>query len=183
MKNNDFKRISWILCLLLLIPTIHFAQEKEDVWTRLKFLEGTWQGTGDGEPGISKIERQYESVLGDKFLHVKNRSFYEPQVKNPGGEVHEDIGFFSHDKTRKLFVLRQFHVEGFVNQYVLDTLHSNGTMLVFVSEVIENIPAGWRARETYELLNANEFTEKFELARPGNEFKTYSQAHFHRRRK
>ena len=50
---------------------------------------------------------------------------------------------------RKTFVFRQFHGEGFVNQYTLDSLSGDKKMLVFVSEAIENIPQGWRARETY----------------------------------
>src|ERR1700688_2350360 len=31
---------------------------------------------------------------------------------------------------------------------------------------IENIPNGWRARETYSIVNDNKFIERFELARP-----------------
>ena len=50
--------------------------------------------------------------------------------------------------------------------------------MVFVTEAIENIPAGWRARETYQILNDNEFTERFELAAPGQDFKLYSQSAF-----
>jgi len=42
--------------------------------------------------------------------------------------------------------------------------------MVFVTEAIENIPAGWRARETYQVWNDNEFTERFELAAPREEF-------------
>ena len=50
----------------------------------------------------------------------------------------------SFDKGRKRFVYRQFHVEGFVNQYVLEAEGEEGVR-VFVSEAIENIPGGWRA--------------------------------------
>jgi hypothetical protein len=50
----------------------------------------------------------------------------------------------------------------------------------FVTEAIENIPAGWRARETYQILNDNEFTERFELAAPGKGFKLYSESTFKR---
>jgi hypothetical protein len=52
------------------------------------------------------------------------------------------------DARRHRAILRQFHVEGFVNQYVAD-LDSQLDKLVFTSEAIENIPPGWRARETY----------------------------------
>jgi hypothetical protein len=72
------------------------------------------------------------------------------------------------------------HVEGFVNQYVEDTIAPDGKKMVFVTEAVENIPAGWRARETYQVLNDNEFTERFELAAPGEEFKLYSESAFKR---
>lgn len=54
--------------------------------------------------------------------------------------------------------------------------------MVFVSEGIENIPAGWRARETYRILGADEFTETFELAEPGKDFALYSENHFKRKK-
>lgn len=40
--------------------------------------------------------------------------------KNKKGEIHEHLSFISYDKARKLLVLRQFHVEGFVNQFVFN---------------------------------------------------------------
>ena len=86
---------------------------------------------------------------------MKNRSVYKPQEKNPKGETHEDWGFFSYDSARKRFVLRQFHVEGFVNQYSLEDASPDGKPMVLTSESIENIPPGWRARETYRILNDN----------------------------
>lgn len=164
--------------------TFSFAQEekKEDVWLPFKFFVGKWEGTGKGEPGISKVEQEYQFVLNGKYLQVKNKSIYKPQEKNPKGEVHEDWGFISYDSIRKKFVLRQFHVEGFVNQYVLDSLFSDGKTFVFVSESIENIPAGWRAKSTYKILNENEFLEIFELAGPGKEFEVYSENQLKRKK-
>jgi hypothetical protein len=107
---------------------------------------------------------------------MRNKAFYPPQEKNPQGEVHTDWGLFSYDMGRKKFVLRQFHVEGFVNQYVLDSIAPDGKTLVFVTESIENIPAGWRAKETYKLTSNDEFTEVFELAPPGKDFSVYSES-------
>ena len=46
--------------------------------------------------------------------------------------------------------------------------------LVFTTEAIENIPAGWRARETY-VVAADRLEETFELAEPGKEFAVYSR--------
>ena len=119
-------------------------------------------------------------ILNGKFIQINHKSIYAPQAKNPKGETHEDVGFLSYDRNRKLFILRQFHVEGFVNQYKTETVSQDGKLLVFVSEAIENIPAGWRAKETYGILNDDEFIETFELAEPGKDFVVYSENHFRR---
>lgn len=169
--------------ILVLLPYVLFAQaeEEKDVWEPFKFFVGSWEGTGKGCPGVSTLEREYQFVLNGKFLQVKNKSVYEPQEESPKGEVHEDLGFISYDNNREKFVLRQFHVEGFVNQYVLDSLAMDGKTLVFVTESIENIPAGWRAKETHKILNDDEFIEIFELAGPGKEFEVYVENHFKRK--
>jgi len=52
--------------------------------------------------------------------------------------------------------------------------------VVFTSEAIENIPAGWRARETYLIIGPDEFEELFELAAPGKEFEMYSRSRLKR---
>ena len=172
-----------ILAVVLLLPSFVIAQTaKQDVWEPFKYFVGKWEGTGKGQPGVSKMQREYKLVLNGKFLHVQNRSVYEPQAKNPKGEVHEDWGLFSFDQSRKQFVLRQFHVEGFVSQYLLTSSSADGKTFVFTTESIENIPAGWRARETYRILSADEFVEVFELAAPGKDFELYSESR-HRRKK
>ena len=89
------------------------------------------------------------------------------------------MSVISYDSVRNRFVFRQFHTEGFVNTYVQEPTDAENT-IVFVSEGIENIPAGWRARETYTISNDNEFTERFDLAEPGREFGLYSEAHLKR---
>jgi len=156
-------------------------EKKQDVWAPFKFFVGSWKGTSEGCSGKSKTERDYRFMLNGKFLQARNKSTFAPQTKNPKGEVHEDIGFFSYDSNRKKFVLRQFHVEGFVNQYVLQNLAEDGKTMVFVTESIENIPSGWRAKETYKVLDDNEFTEVFELAAPRKDFEVYTKSHFKRK--
>ena len=147
------------------------------MWTMLNFLVGNWQGTGSGQPGSGHYERTYEFILNHNFLHVRSKSTYPPQKQNPSGEVHEDWGFISYDKGRKIFVYRQFHVEGFVNQYVMEHISQDGKEFVFVSESIENIPPGWRAKESYNVISPDEFIETFELAEPGKDFELYTQCH------
>ncbi|HKP36626.1 MAG TPA: hypothetical protein VJT71_07180 [Pyrinomonadaceae bacterium] len=177
-------RMISIILALLLLPSFMSGQTKarSDVWEPLRYLVGKWEGTGNGQPGMSKVQREYRLVLNDKFLHVQNRSVYDPQPKNPKGEIHEDWGMISFDKSRKQFVMRQFHVEGFVNQYVNTSTSTDGKTIVFISESIENIPTGYRARETYKILSADEFSEVFEIAEPGKDFEAYSEGHFKRKK-
>jgi hypothetical protein len=167
----------------MLLPSLVIAQSaQQDVWEPLKYFVGSWEGTGNGQPGVSKTEREYQFVLNKKFLHVRNRSVYEPQPKNTRGEVHEDWGLLSFDKGRKRFVLRQFHAEGFVNQYVQTSFAPDGKSFALTTEQIENIPAGWRARETYRIVGPDEFVEVFELAEPGKEFEIYTENRYRRRK-
>jgi hypothetical protein len=172
-----------MIAVLLLLLSFATAQSGQpDVWEPFRYFVGTWEGTGKGQPGVSKMQREYKLVLNGKFLQVQSRSVYEPQAKNPNGEIHEEWGLLSFDKNRKQYVLRQFHVEGFVNQYVMTSPKTDGKTFVFTTESIENIPAGWRARETYRIISADEFVEEFELAAPGKDFELYSESR-HKRKK
>jgi len=62
------------------------------------------------------------------------------------------------------------------------SISDDGKTIVFTAEGIENIPAGWRARETYKIVGPDEFTEVFELAGPGKDFEVYSEGHFKRKK-
>ena len=156
--------------------------EKADPWKSLRALIGKWEGDVNGEPGLGKAQREYEFIMNHRFIHVLNKSTYPPQEKNPKGEAHEDVGFFSYDKAAKRLMLRQFHVEGFVNQFALENVSEDGRTLVFVSTAIENIAPDWRARETYRILNDNEFIETFAMAEPNHDFATYSETRFRRKK-
>jgi hypothetical protein len=145
----------------------------------MAFLVGRWEGSSEGQPGRAKVQREYTRILNSRFIRSQNQSVYPPQDRNPKGETHEDVGVFSFDKSRGRAVFRQFHVEGYVNHYVADADAQPGKV-VFTSEAIENIPAGYRARETYMVLGPDEFDEVFELAEPGKPFELYSRAHLKR---
>lgn len=172
---------SSVFCFLLAVASsLSSAQERAaDHWAPVRFLLGSWQGVASGQAGEGSVSRQYEFVMRQRFVREVNVSTYPPQERNPKGEVHEHQGFFSYDKARKTIVLRQFHVEGFVNQYALSA-GSRPDRLVFESERFENFSNAWRARETYEIIGPDEFTETFELSAPGKPFEVYSQTHFRR---
>jgi len=164
--------------LFIAVPTLSFAQlsKQDSVWLPLKAFVGSWKGTSEGQPGKGKYERSYQFVLNKKFIEVRNKSTYPPSNDNPKGEIHEDIGYISYDRIGKSFVLRQFHVEGFVNQYKVESISRDGNTIVFISESIENIPGGFQAKEIYQWSSENEFTETFEMAEPGKDFEVYSKA-------
>lgn len=151
-----------------------------DPWEPVRFLVGEWAGRAQGEPGTGTARRSYQFVLGSRFLHERNVSTYAPKKPEGPSEVHEHWSLISYDKKRKRIVLRQFHQEGFVNQYVLDSERSTAQRLVFVSESFENFDSRWRARETYDVLSKDAFTETFEIAPPEKEFSVYSKNEFTR---
>lgn len=172
------------LILLLLIPMIMFSQEteEENIWQPLEFLIGSWIGDETGKAGIGKGERTYEYIMNKKYIKMQNISRFEPQEKNPNGETHEDLTIFSRDEIRKLFVIRQFNIEGFVNTFILDTLKSDYRNFVFVSESTENSPKGLKARLTYKINNKDEFMEFFELAYPGKDYEIWLRNFWRRNR-
>ena len=135
---------------------------------RLNFMIGEWRGTSRGEPGQGTVERVCSKVLNDRFIECRTTTTYPAQKANPKGEVHVDRAFYSYDKSSGKLRLRQFHGEGFVNTY------AEREPLSFLTIEIENIPAGWRARETYEHSSADSWSERFELAEPGKGFSLYS---------
>ena len=168
--------LGFSLVCLITVGTVAGDQPKPvDRFERVTFLIGRWEGTSEGRPGKGTVRREYAPALNGRFIRVRNRNEYPPQEKNPKGEIHEDEGFISFDRARKKLVYRQFHVEGFVNQYVEDGEPSSGKV-VFTSESIENIPSGWRARETYVVHGPGEIEEIFELAESGKPFEVYSRA-------
>lgn len=142
----------------------------------LKPFIGNWTGEGGGEPGRGKYERSYQFVLNGNFIEVKNKASYPAKTADKPGEVHEDVAYFSFDNATKLFKLRQFRSDGAVNEYVLDSISPDRQTYVFVTESVENMPGGYRARQMFRFVNDKEFGETFEVAAPGKNFVVYTKA-------
>lgn len=116
--------------------------------------------------GVGSSERTYR-VLFDKFIEGRVRTVYEPQEKNPSGEVHEELALYSCDESAETIVLREFHTEGMVITYRLASTEPDP---VFESTEIENGPPGLRARVTLHRDAAGGVEEVFELAPAGKPF-------------
>lgn len=153
--------------LLLIAAPIGRAEGAPEGLKRLEFMLGEWRGTSEGQPGRGTMQRSCAKALNDRFIECRTTVTYPPQEKNAKGEVHVERAFYSYDKAAKKLRLRQFHGEGFVNSYV------ETEPLVFETVDIENVPKGWRARETYEQESPDAWSERFELAGPGKEFTVY----------
>jgi hypothetical protein len=155
------------------------APVQADPLQPLALLVGRWEGTVSGQPGTGTTRREFTRVLNGRFIRAVNQTTYEPREPNQRGQTHEDIGYYSVDRALGRAVLRQFHGEGFVNTYVAQPPDRPG-VIVFVSTSIENIPPGYRARETYAVIGPDEFEEVFEIAEPGRDFGLYSRARLKR---
>lgn len=170
-----------VALLTLLVTVGAVAEDKPDPWEPVRFMLGNWQGEASGEPGKGNVERTYEWTLANKFIKEANTSRYESRDGKPP-EIHKHDGYISYDKATKTVMLRHFHEEGFVNLYALNKAASSKSRVVFESVSFENFSNEWKARETYEIVSADEFIETFELAAPGKEFAVYSRNQFKRRK-
>lgn len=163
-----------LIFILLILPAISFCQDAN--FEKLNFLFGEWSGTGSGFGNEkSKIESGFQLSMNGKYIEVINDSRFEPTEKKPEGEHHIDKGFISFDKQRKLIIYRQFNIEGFVNQYVLNESKSNDNLLVFETETIENFVPGGKARWTITKLNEDQIKTTFDVSFPNQEYSCFGE--------
>jgi hypothetical protein len=176
------RKMKKILLIILFASSITFAQSEYNAkkWEPFNFLIGKWEGSGTGKFGESKIEREYEYLMGGTYIIGKNKSTYEEQEKNPKGEIHDHWDIISYNKVKAKYVFRQFHAEDITNTFSLDSLNAAQGILEFESVWIENFIEGWKAKEVYKILNENEFVEIFYLAAPGKEYAEYIRNTFKR---
>jgi hypothetical protein len=151
-----------------------------DRWEPWRPLLGTWLGTSEGNPGKGAVRLEVGFVLNERFLKLAGTADY--QDGKGGKEHHEDFGFVSFDKGRSQFVFRQFHIEGFVNQYTLTSEPKVDAKIALTSESCENTPPGWKARETYQV-EGDILRHTFELAAPDKPFERYTTATLKRQRR
>jgi len=163
-----------ILTLFTLLFSTTFLFAQENPLEKFNTLIGKWEGGGSGfSSSKSVIQSEFNWIMKNTFIEVKNRSEFEPTPQQPEGEIHEDYGIISFDKARKIFVFRQFHVEGFINQYILNDSVSSESTFIFESESIENFVPGGTARFTINIKNESEIETIFDVGFPGKEMSCF----------
>ena len=141
---------------------------------RLDFLIGEWNGTGSGFGNQkSTIHSEFTYIMNGNYIEVMNESKFEPTDSDPEGEHHIDKGIISFDKDRQVIVFRQFNIEGYVNQYVLDDSLSNDSLFVFETEIIENFVPGGKTRWTISKNTGDRIETVFEVLFPEREYVCY----------
>jgi len=164
------------LFFLLFVFNTILSTAQTNQFEKFEVLIGKWEGKGEGSGSSeSVIKSEFTPVMNSVYLEVKNHSEFKPSAQNPKGEIHDDWGIISFDNSRKKYVFRQFHVEGFVNQYVLNDSLSTQSTFVFESEIIENFVPGGTARFTVNILNDREIETIFDVGMPGREMACYGK--------
>jgi hypothetical protein len=175
MRGGSMKR-SIVLIMLIQLMVLSLNSTRIDRWANLRYLIGTWKIV---KPEVTNTQK-YSFIFNGTFIKMETRSVFKPTEKKPEGEVHEDVGIFSYDGHKNRLMLRSFHLEGFVNTYVLDKISDDGKTLVFITEAVENAPAGTKAKLTFNKINKNQFTQKFFVAWPNKDYNCYADNHFKR---
>jgi len=153
---------------------------QSDPWAPVRVLNGKWEGSVNGKPGKQSTSREYQFVSNGTFLWQHDHSVFEAKSADSAPKVREDFGYLSYDKFLNKIVWRQFHSEGFVNEYRLESASPDRNSFEFVTIRIENLPPGWRAKKSYRVLSADDIEETFSLAEPDKDFEVYTVAHLKR---
>jgi hypothetical protein len=136
-----------------------------DVWQPLRPLVGAWTGGGEGFGSTSSVSHQWDFVISGNYLRLRTRSVSE--AADGSEDVHEDVGFISHDTDAGGFVFRQFLSEGYVNTY--DLQFADDGSILFASRETES-GGGMRAQLRVRFESDARYEMFLDLAMPDKPF-------------
>lgn len=163
---------------VLIILILSSSSQAQNHFSDFEFLIGDWHGVETGAAGNGIGFRTYRYELDKNYIFAENQSTFPISEKKPRGEVHRDISVMSYNSNDSSIVLREFHVEGFTNIYLLNQEYSDAQKFVFISREIENNPGGWAAKLILEKISDIEFTEYFEIATDKQNFTQLLKNHW-----
>lgn len=169
-----------LACLIGAAPLAQAQNPPADPWAPVRVLAGEWRGPVSGELGTGTVTRRYRFILSSEFLQERSMASFPPQPLHPDGAVVVHASFMAYDPLQKTLVFRLLREDQFNGTFVLSTSQSNATRLVFESVKLDNVPATWKARETFELTSPNEIVEIFEVAEGGKPLSVHSRIPFKR---
>ncbi len=160
----------FVAALVIAAATLVAAPQlrgQADRWELFRPLVGTWQGPGSGFGVTSAVSHVWDFVLADQFLRLRTRSL--SQRADGSDEIHEDVGYLSHDTDRDTYVFRQFFSEGYVNTYDVTVRDGSRREIEFAYREAEGA-AGQRARMRLVFQDPDSYEMVLDLAEPGEEF-------------
>jgi hypothetical protein len=167
------------VCSLFALSARAQTPPQPDPLALLQVFVGQWNGETSGKPGTGTTQREYRFELNDHFLWQQDRSVYQTGNAKSPQFVHEDRGYFHYDSSQQKILWTQFHSEGLVNEYALESAAADHESFEFVTTRIEGLP-GFRAKKLYRVLSSDAIDETFWLAAPGKDLKLYTTTHLRR---
>lgn len=162
--------MKFILILLLTVTLLtpnYFSQNKDDQWSKFKYLIGKWEAEGSGKPGEGSGSFTFKTDLDYNILVRTSHSEYS-SPKDNSTTSHSDlmIIYCSHNGTPDKAIY--FDNEGHMINYSIT--FPNEKEIVFTSDKIPDVP---RFRLTYSAINDLTTNVKFEMSEDGENYFTY----------
>jgi hypothetical protein len=136
------------------------AAQAGDRWSDFRFLIGTWEGVGKGQPGEGAGAFSFELSLDGAVLIRRSQSSY-PATKERPASTHEDLMVIFPEGGRMHAIY--FDNEGHVIRYEV-TVAGTPRTVTLVSPPSPDAP---RFRFVYRVVDANTVNGRFEIAPPG----------------
>ncbi len=161
-----------VLLMALVVGSGQAATQKADAWAPYRFLVGTWEGEGKGQPGNTAGTATFAFELDGRILVRTSRTNVPASGQQPA-YVHEDRLVVFHDAPGQPARAIYWDNEDHTIEYDASA-SADGKVITLVSKATAS---ALRFRLVYTRLAPDSVDVKFEMAPPGSPeaFKVYTQ--------